>query len=172
MRERSDEDLMKAWANGSMEAFEMLYSRYRAPLYRYLLRLAGDETGANDLYQGAWEKVIAARKRLPKSVYWFIEGGTLYEVMEAMGYAVAEDRLWQMDLFRRQARGTLSAQLGPSMISTDVFLRTIGYSEEELTQLFEELSPDAQPIHPPGRPWSRDVPGRTRRRPRGSDAGR
>ena len=66
MRERSDEDLMKAWANGSMEAFETLYSRYRAPLYRYLLRLAGDEATANDLYQGAWEKVIAARRNLPK----------------------------------------------------------------------------------------------------------
>ena len=48
-----------------MEAFETLYSRYRGPLYRYLLRLAGTETGANDLYQGAWEKVIAARRKLP-----------------------------------------------------------------------------------------------------------
>ena len=65
MRERSDEELMKAWAGGSMEAFETLYSRYRGPLYRYLLRLAGTETGANDLYQGAWEKVIAARRKLP-----------------------------------------------------------------------------------------------------------
>jgi len=77
---------------------------------------------------------------------WFIEGGTLYEVMEAMGYAVAEDRLWQMDVLRRQGRGTLSALLGPGMVPTDVFLRTIGYSEEELTQLFDELSPDAQTL--------------------------
>ena len=42
---------------------------------------------------------------------WFIEGGTLYDVLEAMGYAVAEDRLWQMDIFRRQ--GTRHA-LGPA----------------------------------------------------------
>ena len=77
---------------------------------------------------------------------WFIEGGDLYDVFEAMGYAVAQDRLWQMDTFRRQARGTLSALLGPGMVPTDVFLRTIGYSEEELTQLFEELSPDAQTV--------------------------
>ena len=65
MRERSDEDLMKAWADGDMEAFETLYSRYRGPLYRYLLRLCGDEARANDLYQGTWEKIIAARRRLP-----------------------------------------------------------------------------------------------------------
>jgi len=77
---------------------------------------------------------------------WFIEGGTLAEVMEAMGYAVAEDRLWQMDLFRRQARGTLSALLGESQVPTDVFLRTIAYSEDELTQLLAELSPDAQTV--------------------------
>lgn len=65
MPERSDEDLMRAWTDGSMEAFEILYSRYRGPLYRYLLRLAGDDARTNDLYQGTWEKIIAARRRLP-----------------------------------------------------------------------------------------------------------
>jgi len=35
---------------------------------------------------------------------WFIEGGSLYDVFEAMGYAVATDRLWQIDIFRRTAR--------------------------------------------------------------------
>ena len=62
MRERSDEDLMEAWAAGSMQAFEVLYARYRGPLYRYILRQAGDDATANDLYQGSWEKIIRARK--------------------------------------------------------------------------------------------------------------
>jgi penicillin amidase len=75
---------------------------------------------------------------------WFIEGGSLYDVFEAMGYAVAKDRLWQMDTFRRQGRGTLSALLGSGLVGTDVFLRTIGYSDDELTALFEELSPDGK----------------------------
>ena len=43
---------------------------------------------------------------------WFIEGGTLYDVYEAMGYAVATDRLWQMDLLRRVAQGRISEILG------------------------------------------------------------
>ncbi|MCU0304770.1 MAG: penicillin acylase family protein [Thermoanaerobaculales bacterium] len=77
---------------------------------------------------------------------WFIEGGTLAEVMEAMGYAVATDRLWQMDLQRRQGRGTLSALLGPSQIPNDVFLRTIGHTDDELTGFIAELSPDAQTL--------------------------
>ena len=77
---------------------------------------------------------------------WFIEGGDLYDVMEAMGYAVTQDRLWQMDLQRRQGRGTLSALLGPSQIPNDVFLRTIGHTDEELTQFIDELSEDAQTL--------------------------
>jgi len=75
---------------------------------------------------------------------WFIEGGSLYDVYEAMGYAVATDRLFQMDLLRRQGRGTLSEVLGPDFLGTDIFLRTIGYSDEELTEEFEGLSDDAQ----------------------------
>lgn len=77
---------------------------------------------------------------------WFIEGGSLYEVMEAMGYAVAEDRLWQMDIQRRQGRGTLSALLGPSQIPNDVFLRTIGHTDDELTGFYNELSDDAKAL--------------------------
>jgi RNA polymerase sigma factor (sigma-70 family) len=60
MRERSDETLMKAYADGNMEAFELLYSRYRGPLYRYILRQVNDAATANDLFQGSWEKIIKA----------------------------------------------------------------------------------------------------------------
>lgn len=61
MRERTDETLMKAWVDGSLEAFELLYERHRGPLYRYILRQAGDTATANDLYQGSWEKIIKSR---------------------------------------------------------------------------------------------------------------
>ena len=61
MHERSDEELMADWAAGAMTAFEALYERHRASLYRYVLRQAGDAATANDLYQGAWEKVIRGR---------------------------------------------------------------------------------------------------------------
>lgn len=57
---------------------------------------------------------------------------SLGQAFSAMGYAVASDRLWQMELYRRSARGTLSAILGDGQLETDVFMRTIGYSEEEL----------------------------------------
>lgn len=44
----------------------------------------------------------------------------------ALGFVHAEDRLWQMDIQYRAAAGRLSEILGPSMVSTDEFFRTIG----------------------------------------------
>jgi len=67
MRESSDEVLMIAYGTGDVAAFELLYERYRGPLYRYFRRQLADATAANDLYQGCWEKVIKARGRYRKS---------------------------------------------------------------------------------------------------------
>lgn len=57
----SDESLMLAWAAGSAGAFEPLYARHRAPLYRFLLRQSRDATLADELFQDVWQRVIAAR---------------------------------------------------------------------------------------------------------------
>lgn len=70
---------------------------------------------------------------------WFVEACSLYDAFEAMGYAVAQDRLWQAEVFRRTGKGKLSEILGSSLTSTDIFVRTIGYSEEELRAGFESL---------------------------------
>ena len=53
----SDEDLMLQFQNGSRDAFEELFARYRQPLYRFFrLRIANDAR-ADD---GAAEPVHAA----------------------------------------------------------------------------------------------------------------
>jgi penicillin amidase len=80
---------------------------------------------------------------------WFIEGGSLYDVFEAQGYAEATDRLFQMDLFRRASRGTLSELLGAELlgldfISTDITVRLVFPSDDEYTEMFNNLSEDAQ----------------------------
>ena len=61
MQEMSDEKLMQRYAKGDAKAFDQLYARHRAPLYRYFIRQVGNPATANDLYQGAWEKIIKAR---------------------------------------------------------------------------------------------------------------
>jgi len=63
MQEMSDEKLMQRYAKGDAKAFDQLYARHRAPLYRYFIRQVNDPATANDLYQGAWEKIIKARNK-------------------------------------------------------------------------------------------------------------
>jgi RNA polymerase sigma-70 factor, ECF subfamily len=58
-----DAQLMLAYAGGELRAFETLYSRHRAALYRYLMRQAHDAEIANDLFQEVWSRVIANRVR-------------------------------------------------------------------------------------------------------------
>ncbi|MFX0151162.1 MAG: penicillin acylase family protein [Candidatus Hodarchaeota archaeon] len=56
------------------------------------------------------------------------------------GYAMAQDRLWQADLYRRQAFGSL-AEFGFASIDQDYATRSIAYSKEELLQIFNNWTP-------------------------------
>lgn len=58
-----DAQLMLAYARGEMRAFETLYSRHRAALYRYLVRQCRDGEVANDLFQEVWSRVVVNRAR-------------------------------------------------------------------------------------------------------------
>lgn len=57
----TDEQLMQAWAGGDVTAFETLYGRHRAPLYRFMLRQVRDPGLADELFQDVWQRVISAR---------------------------------------------------------------------------------------------------------------
>ncbi len=57
--ERSDQELIEAFRRGDHEAFEILYSRYRRPLYHYLNQMMpGQTTMVDDLFQNTWIKAI------------------------------------------------------------------------------------------------------------------
>jgi RNA polymerase sigma-70 factor, ECF subfamily len=58
-----DAELMLAYAAGDLRAFETLYGRHRAALYRYLLRQTRDNEVTNDLFQEVWSRVIDKRSR-------------------------------------------------------------------------------------------------------------
>ncbi len=58
-----DAALMLRYRKGDLRAFEILYAKHKAPLYRYLLRTCRDQETASDLFQEVWGKVIASRER-------------------------------------------------------------------------------------------------------------
>ena len=51
------------------------------------------------------------------------------------GYATAQDRLWQLDYYRRKARGRLSEVIGPSGVEIDTVSHTIGLERTAETNL-------------------------------------
>jgi penicillin G amidase len=52
------------------------------------------------------------------------------DLYTAVGYVMAQDRLWQMDLIRRAATGNLSEIFGKDFIETDVLLRAFHFSDK------------------------------------------
>ena len=54
-----------------------------------------------------------------------IVGRTIDDVVFAQGVAHAQDRLWQMDVWRRVGRGTLAEVLGEEAVPVDAFMRSI-----------------------------------------------
>ena len=59
----------------------------------------------------------------------------------ALGFANAQDRLWQMDFQRRMGAGRLSEVMGPVTLGLDRFMRTLGLyrvAEQNLAAISEE----------------------------------
>ena len=78
---------------------------------------------------------------------WFIKGpasASIYDVFEQMGYAVATDRLWQAEKYRRMGRGRLAEVFGPSQLASDIQVRTIGYSDQEYKDGFAALDQESR----------------------------
>jgi penicillin amidase len=57
-----------------------------------------------------------------------IRASSLEDAVEAQGYVMAQDRLWQLDLMRRASRGQLSEIVGPLALKSDKQFRTFGFS--------------------------------------------
>lgn len=55
-----------------------------------------------------------------------IRAASAEDAAEAQGYVMAQDRLWQLDLLRRVARGQLSEILGERTLQIDKDFRTLG----------------------------------------------
>jgi penicillin amidase len=63
----------------------------------------------------------------------------------ALGFAHAQDRLWQLELNRRIPAGRMAEILGPNALPTDRFLRTLGV-RRNAEKIYTNLASDTQAI--------------------------
>jgi len=57
------------------------------------------------------------------------------------GYAVAQDRLFQLEKYRRTATGRMAEVMGKGFVGSDRETRLLGYTAEELQRQVDNLSP-------------------------------
>src|SRR3990170_333724 len=69
-----------------------------------------------------------------------IYAANLHDLFFAVGYAQAQDRLWQMEFSRRAASGTLAELLGEGALESDRLTRRAGFR-----RVSEAEWPDAEP---------------------------
>ncbi|RYG25918.1 hypothetical protein EON82_05305 [bacterium] len=62
----------------------------------------------------------------------------------SMGYAVAQDRMWQLETSRRVARGTMAAAFGNRYVQSDTETLKTGYTDAELMTQLSGLSRSSQ----------------------------
>ncbi|WP_096607797.1 penicillin acylase family protein [Calothrix sp. NIES-2100] len=65
-----------------------------------------------------------------------------HDLFMAQGYIHAQDRFWQMDFWRHIGSGRLSEMFGSSQITTDKYLRTMGWArvaQQEIAQVNAQM---------------------------------
>ena len=86
---------------------------------------------------------LSARVEVLRDVHGVphIRAQSLADALFAQGYVTAQDRLWQMDLSRRNAEGQLSEIVGDRALRLDIESRTLGFPQVAAAAL-ADLSPD------------------------------
>ena len=59
---KTDEQLVKAYAQGNNEAFDVLLKRHQQRVFNYILRIIKNEDAANDIFQETFVKAMTLRQ--------------------------------------------------------------------------------------------------------------
>lgn len=73
----------------------------------------------------------------------YIKASNDHDAFFAMGYAQAQDRLWQLTLLQRMSQGRLSEVFGEAAVSFDSYIRTLGITPAAISSL-QALDPDSR----------------------------
>lgn len=74
-----------------------------------------------------------------------VRAPSVLAAFEGQGFAAAEDRIWQMELDRRRALGTLAEAVGPAAIAIDSFHRRMGLATHARASL-EALDDESKAV--------------------------
>jgi penicillin amidase len=74
-----------------------------------------------------------------------IYAGNQHDLFFAQGFVVAQDRLFQMELWKRSGQGRLAEILGPDAIERDINARRLRYRGDMASE-FQSYAPDAKSI--------------------------
>ena len=119
-KHNTDDELMAAFIVGDSTAMETLFLRYRQSVYSWLLRMTGDVTEAEDIYQDVWLKVIR----------------------HAADYRSGSFRAWLWQIVRNKATDRMR-KMSPSLI-LDSPISAEGEGEETIVdQLSDDRAADA-----------------------------
>lgn len=141
--EQADELLTAAAARGDAAALEMLFERYKRPLYSYLNRMLNSDTmTADDIFQELWIKVM---NKLPK----YREQGKF----SAWIFQVARNQV--LEHFRREkSRAKIGAVTDDGSVPETAADRNIDPAgmlsacelEEKLETLLQQLPPEQREV--------------------------
>ena len=95
-----------------------------------------------------------------------VSGERRADVYRALGWVMASDRLWQMDLMRRLGLGRVAEVLGQPFLPLDVITRTLGLPEAAATAVAGLAGEAAEALEA----FTEGVNGRIESAPAGPDA--
>src|SRR3954470_7124209 len=95
---------------------------------------------------GASEETPKPGVRIVRDAYGVpsVTGTTLQDTWWGAGYAMAQDRLFQIEVFRRAAEGRLAEVLGKSYLPMDIETRRDFYTPAEIDQQLSKLPREVQ----------------------------
>jgi acyl-homoserine lactone acylase PvdQ len=119
----------------------ILFRSYRPVFTMFLLCLFFTVTAQHNAYATELTASDGSAVTISRDSYGVphIIGSTESGVFFGQGFAIAEDRLYQLEQFRRVGYGRISEILGDEYIESDKWMRTIFYTESERESQYEAL---------------------------------
>ena len=74
-----------------------------------------------------------------------IRAETVHDLFMAQGFVHAQERMWQMEVWRHISAGRLAEMFGESQLDTDRFIRTLGWRQATERDL-AAMTPDARAV--------------------------